>query len=151
MTGRGDALEADSIELLFFTVAGVRFGVDIEQVEHMAVFDGVAGDDTRWAHQLFGLPAPVEGYRQPTVIRIRTDNGSPYRVVIDALDDLQSFPLQMLTPFPALLDAFVRRCGLWCVLQHNGRLVLLVDFHYLADAAARLCRSDRHTEKEYLR
>jgi chemotaxis signal transduction protein len=119
------------LDLLLFSVGGVHFGVDSEQVSGIAAYDGESADDLFWFHEEleYGIgPAP---YVSPTVVTIRSGDERSYRVIIDSMEDIAEFGMSDIHLFPELLEPFTIRMGLWGILPKNGIMVLLVDFQLL--------------------
>ena len=119
------------LNLLLFSVSGVHFAVDADQVAEIADYDGEPTDDLFWFHEELAYGAQTAGYISPTVITVRTDDTPLYRVIIDAMEDIAEFNLDDFQLFPPLLEPFVKRSGLWGILPRNGVLVLLVNFQHL--------------------
>lgn len=119
-----------SLNLLLFTVGGIRFGCPAEQAESMTSRNGEEAFEPCWFHEEAGFPGPVS-YAAPTVVSIRTGGPRPYRVIIDSMDEIAAFRSQDIRLFPALLEPFALQRGLWAILPHKGHLVLLVDFQLL--------------------
>lgn len=117
-----------SINLLFFSVGGIHFGIDAEQVAGIAVYDGEQADDLFWFHEELKYGDTVATYASPTVITIRTGGGRSYRVIIDSMEDIAEFSQDDIRLFPELLEPFAMRRGLWGILPVNGIMVLLLDF-----------------------
>ncbi|MDA8412535.1 MAG: hypothetical protein M0023_01990 [Desulfobacteraceae bacterium] len=124
-------LESARLNLLLFSVGGLHFGVEAEQIVEVADYDGEQSDDLLWFHEELEYDAPVNGYTSPAVISTRTADGQPYRIIIDVMEDVVEFSLNDLHLFPALVEPFVMRRGLWGILLRNGIMVLLVDFQLL--------------------
>ncbi|MDD2851120.1 MAG: hypothetical protein PHY09_04365 [Desulfuromonadaceae bacterium] len=120
--------ESTRLNLLLFSVGGIHFGVDADQVVEVAGYDGHQADDLFWFHEELAYAAVVEPYLSPMVFSIRTDDARSYRVIIDMMEDVAAFSLDDLQLFPSLLEPFVARGGLWGLLLRNGKMVLLVDF-----------------------
>ena len=119
------------LDLLLFTVGGVHFGVEAGQVAGMAIYDGVPADDLFWFHEELEYGDSAAPYSSPTVATIRTESVQSYRVIIDSMEDIAEFNQNDIRLFPALLEPFTMRRGLWGILPRQGVLVLLVDFHLL--------------------
>ncbi len=116
------------LDLLLFSACGVHFGIDAAQVAGIANYDGEQSDDLFWFHDELGFGAGNSVYFSPTVVTIRTDDIRPYRVIIDTMEDIAEFSQNDISLFPALLEPFTIRRGVWGILPRNGRMVLLVDF-----------------------
>jgi len=119
------------LNLLLFSVCGVHFGVDAEQVAEIAEYDGQQADNLFWFHEELEYGAATVRYASPTTISIRTGAAPLYRVIIDAMEDIAECSLKDLQLFPALLEPFVVPRGLWGILPRKGNMVLLVDFQLL--------------------
>ena len=119
---------AGLLNLLLFTVGGVRFGCDAEQAEAMAAYGGEAADDLRWFHELLGYGDREVRYGAPSVVTIRSPGSRGLRVIVDLCEDLVEVPSADISPLPPLLEPLLLRQGIWGVAQWDGRLVLLVDF-----------------------
>ena len=119
------------LDLLLFSVCGVHFGVDAEQVTGIEVYDGDQADDLYWFHEELDYGAGATTYITPMVVSIRTGGVKPYRVIIDSMEDIAEFSVSDIQLFPALLSNFALKRGLWGILPLQGRMILLVDFMLL--------------------
>lgn len=124
-------IDGTRLNLLLFSVSGVHFAVDADQVAEIAEYDGEPSDDLFWFHEELAFGTQTASYISPIVITIRTEDTPPYRVIIDAMEDIAEFNLDDFQLFPPLLEPLVKRSGLWGILPRNGMLVLLVDFQHL--------------------
>lgn len=115
------------LDLLLFSVGGVHFGVDAGQVTGIAAYDGEQGEELFWFHEKMGYGDREVVYVSPTVVMIRSGKGSPYRVVIDSMEDIAEFCQDDISLFPPLLEPFSMRTGMWGILQRHGEMVLLLD------------------------
>ena len=123
--------ETYSLNLLLFSVGGVSFGVDADQVAGISEYRGDDGEDLLWFHEELDYGGSVVSYHSPTVITIRSEAEVPYRVIIDSMEDITEFRQDEITVFPALLEPFVLRSGMWGILPRPGKMVLLLDFQLL--------------------
>lgn len=119
------------LNLLLFTVGGIRFGCDADQATGTAPFNGEDASDLCWFHEEVGFAAKPVTYHAPTIVSIRTGARQPYRVVIDALDEIAEFGREDIRLFPALLEPYAMQKGIWGILPRARHLVLLVDFQLL--------------------
>lgn len=115
------------LDLLLFSVGGIHFGVDAGQVTGIAAYDGEQDEELFWFHEKMGYGDRKVVYDSPTVVTIRSGKGSPYRVVIDSMEDIAEFSQDDISLFPALLEPFSLRMGMWGILQRQGEIVLLLD------------------------
>lgn len=120
-----------NVNLLLFSVGGVHFGVDAEQVTEIAAYGGEPFDDLHWFHTELEYDGVPPTYHSPTIVTVRTKNDQSYRVIIDSMEDITEFNQNDINLFPPLLEPFAIRRGLWGVLHGNGHLVLLIDFQLL--------------------
>lgn len=125
------------INLLLFSVGGVFFGIDADQVAEIAAYTGEKGEDLFWFHEEMGYGNEKFSYHSPTVITIRVNGISLYQVIIDAMEDVAEFNSNDIRIFPALLEPFSLLKGMWGILPWHGNMVLLVDFHRLGKKRAR--------------
>jgi hypothetical protein len=139
--GTTQQIISDPLNLLFFSVYGVHFAVDAEQVSGMAVYKGEVADDLFWFHEVFEYSSTGAGYVSPTVIKIRTGIEPSYSVIIDSMEDIAEVRQSCIRPFPALLASFTLRSGMWGILPRNGVMVLLVDFQLLLKQKRLDCNS----------
>ena len=118
----------DSLNLILFSVGEVLFGIDADHVSEITAFNGQKSDDLFWFHEEMCYGDKTVIYHSPTIVTIRTEEGLPYRVIIDSLESISECSPDDISPFPALLEPFVLRSGIWGILSQNGRTILLVDF-----------------------
>ena len=52
-------------------------------------------------------------------------------IVLEDLDELLEVPLEAIRPFPALVEPFSLRSGLWGILAHRGQFVFLADLQQM--------------------
>lgn len=119
------------IELLLFSVGGVHFGVDVDQVAGIEGYEGDQADCPVWFHEELEFGVESAAYASPMVATVRTAGVQPYRVIIDSMEDIASFRVRDIQLFPDLLGLWPLQRGLWGVLPLRGRLILLVDFYLL--------------------
>lgn len=119
------------LDLLIFSVHGVRFGVDAGQVAGIETYDGEQADDLFWFHRELDYGGAESPYRAPVVAAIRTGSSSSYRIIIDSMEDVAEFSQQDISLFPALLEPLVMRKGMWGILSRYNSMVLLIDFYML--------------------
>jgi len=119
--------------LLLFSLGNATFGIDIEQLAAISVYRGEEGDDLCWLHRVLGYEEPPP-CRAPRILSVKGNGPGelrPYRLVINAPDDVREFDWRDIRLFPALLEPFISSRGLWGVLPVDGTMVLLLDCHRL--------------------
>lgn len=135
-----------ALNLLLFSVGGVRFGCDAEQLTGFAAWEGEEGGDLFRFHEELGFGRPV-AYRSPTALSVGTGGKGSYRVLIDQLEEIAEFSIQKLRPLPPLLEPLALRKGIWGVLPLEAQLVLLVDFQLLLKKKAEQGGGRHETEQ----
>lgn len=116
------------LDLLLFSVGGVHFGVDAGQVAGIEAYDCSQADGLLWFHKELDYGDGAVTYFSPTVITIRTDDGTPYQVIIDRMEEIAEYDQNDIRLLPELIEPLAIRNGLWGVMIRNGRMVLLIDF-----------------------
>ena len=122
---------SDSLNLLLFSVGGVRFGVDADQVAEITAYDGDPAENLFWFHEEMDYGAQTVRYLSPTIVTIRTGDVSPYRVIIDSMEDIAEFSQNDICLFPSLVEPFSLQKGMWGILLQHGSMVVLLDFQRL--------------------
>lgn len=118
------------LNLMLFRVDGIPFGCDADQISRVDASPGTGDETLHWFHRELGFPRPVD-YHSPTALTVRGADPSPYRVVIDQLEQIAEVGLAEIRLLPAPVEPFALARGIWGVLPREGRLVLLVDFQLL--------------------
>lgn len=119
------------LNLLLFTVGGVCFAVDAEQIDGISTYLAKEHDNLLWFHEMLGFGDRELIYRAPTVLALKT-NEQGSLVVIDNMEDIAEYSVKSIVPLPTLLEPFALRNGIWGVLKRDSGLTLLVDFHLIA-------------------
>lgn len=129
MSAPGAVDQPPPLTLLHFFLGGAAFGVDIEQLAAIGVYRGEEDDDLYWLHRALGYETPPP-YRAPRILSIK-DNGAgelkPYRLIIEAPEDVREFDWRQIRPVPPLLAPRLNARGLWGVLPLAGTMILLLD------------------------
>lgn len=125
--------DCDTLNMLMFAVGGVRFAIDADQVAEIADYQCGRDPDLLWFHEELGYGAKAVEYQSPAVLSIRC-KAEPYRVIVDALEDIAAFSTNELRVLPNLLEPFALRRGVWGVLLRNNKIILLLDFMRLQRA-----------------
>ncbi|MFH0730180.1 MAG: hypothetical protein V2B19_28025 [Pseudomonadota bacterium] len=126
-----DPLSTIGLNLLLFSLSGVRFGVDVAQIEEMSAYDGKEAGDFFRFHEALGMGGKGVNYGTPTVLTIRTEDARKTRVMIDGPEDLIHVQIDELRPFPRIMAPFTLPKGMWAVVLRGERKILLIDFLYL--------------------
>lgn len=131
MSDVGDICEFCGLNLLLFSVGGVFFGVDAEQVDGTFSCQGEEADDLFWFHRELGYGDDTIVYDAPAILSIKTGDSTSYRVIIDQMEDVTGISTADIYPFPSLVEPFALRKGMWGIMVKDDRLILLVDFFRL--------------------
>lgn len=119
-----------NLELLLFSFNNAWFGIDIEQLAAITPYREDEGDDSVSLERIFGGRPP--SYREPRIISVKGDGAGkipPYRLLIEAPEDIRNVDWREVRPLPPLLEPLLRRRGVWGVLPLDERLILLLDCH----------------------
>lgn len=127
-----DDICLSTVNLLVFSVFGVHFGVDVEQVAGIADFYGESSDDLFWFHEQFEYGDAAAKYSSPVVVTIKTGGAQAYRIIIDSMIGIHEYQVREICLFPPLIKPFALRKGMWGLLVENNRMILLVDFQRLS-------------------
>jgi chemotaxis signal transduction protein len=131
--------KSNSLNLLLFSVGGISFGIDADQVAEIAAYEGETSEDLFWFHEEVDYGGRTVGYCSPTVVTIRSGNDFTYRVIIDCMEDIAEFSHSDIALFPALLEPFSLKKGMWGILSRQGKMTLLLDFERLLKEKAPPC------------
>lgn len=124
------------LNLLLFSVGGVSFAVDAEQVDSMSGYAAEENDSLLWFHEMLGFSGKEVVYRAPTVLSVRTVACQTCQVIIDNMEDIAEYSVHDLAPLPALLEPFAIKNGIWSVLKRDNALTMMVDFYRIANLPA---------------
>ncbi len=122
-----EKLKCRSLNLLRFSVAGICFGVDADQVTAISAYRDATDEDLVWFHEPMGFGTRTVEYRRPNVITVRSRDGLD-RVVIDSMEDIAELSQSGIRPLPAVLEPFALQRGIWGVLVRQDSMTLLLYF-----------------------
>ena len=126
-----DTGEANGLNLLLFSAGGVRFGVDAAQIAGTAAVTNDDAAKPAWMHELLEFGDRPVVYREPVILVLGTGGAGRRRVVVDAMEDIITVPVDEILPLPPPVESHVLGKGLWGVLPKGGRMILLMDFRLL--------------------
>ncbi|BCG45778.1 hypothetical protein GEOBRER4_n0548 [Citrifermentans bremense] len=115
------------LNLLLFSVQGVRFGIEAEQALETALYSGEEAEDLFWLHELLQYRIPVSPYLAPAVVTVGARQGARRRVIIDGMEEIAEYAISDMRPLPAACEKLCLRNGIWGVLPRRGELTLLLD------------------------
>ncbi len=113
-----------TLNLLLFSVGGVYFGVDADQVDAMTAYQGEMQENTPWFHEVMGYGNQTVTYKCPTVITVKT---ADYQMIIDSMEDIAEFSADDIRLLPPIVESFAVKRGIWGVLLRRKRMTLLLD------------------------
>lgn len=122
------------LEILVFTLNGITFGVDTEQLGGVltAAEAGAAGTEL----VPFSDKIPMSGMagivQTPYALLIK--DTAQYAVVIESPEDIISIRIDAIRPLPPLMAACNTSQAVWGVGMREEGIILLVDFLGLHDA-----------------
>lgn len=119
--------EGYSLNLLLFSIGGVSFGIDAEQVEAIGEFNTDNVVDYTWSHELVNFGDNQPEYNSPTILFIKSPLQSSCQIVIDCMEDVTEYSVNAICPFPSLIEPYLLSIGMWGMLQRGGKIVLLLD------------------------
>ncbi len=128
----------DELRIVLFEIAGVKMGVDADQVARMITPERAAEEniDIRLFHESISLGAGIVEYRSPYVLIAKEDHGK-MGVMIDAPRDIVRVKAGDVRGLPLLFAATVSERIVWGAALIEGEIVMLVD----------LCRLMRQTAR----
>ncbi len=119
----------EEIQVLTFSVMGVKMGVDTEQITEMMEVDEAEsrGLAVRRFHENVSFGEMPIKYHSPIAVMIK--NGSePFSVVIDNPEDITSVNVRSIQPMPPLIAMNSATCPFWGAIPGKEGIILLVDF-----------------------
>ena len=119
------------LNLLFFSAGGVDFCVDTEQIESISDFNGEESEDLIRLHEELRCPAAALS-STPLILKIKTGECALPGILVDRMTDIVETDCRNIHPLPSLIEIFALKKGVWGVLPHEGRIVLIIDFLILA-------------------
>lgn len=123
--------QENTLTLVVFSVAGVRFGVDTRQVAAISDYtpdadpEGVILLAERFANHTPSRPC------SPTAILELRCNSRIYRVAVDRVEEFIEISGDAILPLPDLVQPYAVKSGIWGVAVRDGRMLLLLDFDQL--------------------
>lgn len=120
----------ETVELLVFRLADIFCAVESCQVEGLYDLQTVSAEKPLFIDQLLGFGGQKVEYTRPTVVRLKDGVFAGEMVVIDALEDISSYSLDLLSPLPLLVNQFLKNNGFWGVVRcSQDRLIFIIDLY----------------------
>lgn len=131
----------EEIQVLTFTVMGVKMGVDTEQVAEVMEVDGAEsrGLAVQRFHENISFGEMPIKYHSPKAIMIK-DESEPYIVVIDNPDNITIVNVRSIQPMPPLIAMNSATRQFWGAIPGNEGIILLVDFFRFRERQDRLLK-----------
>ena len=121
-----------AIEILIFSVKGLKLGVDTAQVKGILEMEQASGMGLPVSdiHDLIKIcPEPVV-YKSPKVLLINRGS-SPFGIVVDRLEEIETVRLDRIQLMPALIEKCRGTKAIWGSLVDGEGVILLIDFYKL--------------------
>ncbi|OIQ70249.1 hypothetical protein GALL_481370 [mine drainage metagenome] len=119
-----------SMNLFLFAVNGIFFAMDADQISDITPYHGEIDPNLHWFHQKLDYRIQEVNYVSPVVITLKTVT-TPYRLVIDAMEDIAELNINDISLLPKLLEPWTHQTGIWGVFHRKNNLVLILDFEQL--------------------
>ncbi|MBF0303317.1 MAG: hypothetical protein HQK73_09770 [Desulfamplus sp.] len=102
--------------ILLFSAGGFFFGIYSSQVKTVDASNYDKGTTNRLLK---------------TELIISPSDGHKYRVQIGVIEDIISVTKNDIAAFPAIIEPWAIKWGMWAVMPRNNRIYILLDFKYL--------------------
>ena len=115
------------LSVLVFTINGILFGVDSEQVADIVNF-GETGDeiDISSFNKLIADTSPRKGGPEKKVLIMKDFEGRG--LLVDRLDDIKPFGIGSIHPLPPLIASQLKSKLIWGIALIEAKMILLLDF-----------------------
>jgi len=120
------------IEILIFSVKGLKLGVETAQVKGILEMEQASGMDLPVSniHDLIKIcPEPVV-YKSPKVLLINRGS-SPFGIVVDRLEEIETVRLGRIQLMPFLIEKCTGTKAIWGSVVDGEGVILLIDFYKL--------------------
>lgn len=121
----------EELQLLILNIAGIKFGVDMEQVSEIMELE--QANQKEFSIVKFDENLPFRGlavtYKLPKVLLLKDEFSST--ILIEQPEDMVSISIDSVQPLPPLL-ACRKASPIWGVTLLDDEVVLLVDCYRLA-------------------
>jgi chemotaxis signal transduction protein len=125
--------EIGEIEVLIFSVMGLKLGVETAQVKGILEMEQASVMDLPVSniHDLIKIcPGPVV-YKAPKVLLI--NHGPwPFGIVVDGLEEIEVVRLDRIQLMPFLIEKCTGTKAIWGSVVDGEGVILLIDFYKLA-------------------
>ena len=120
------------IEILTFSVMGLKLGVETDQVKSVLEMEQASDMDLPVSniHDLIKIcPEPVV-YKSPKVLLINRGS-SPFGILVDRLEEIEAIRLDRIQLMPVLIEKCSGTKAIWGSVVDGEGVILLIDFYKL--------------------
>ncbi|MBT5632254.1 MAG: hypothetical protein HOJ13_05950 [Nitrospina sp.] len=116
----------DELHALIFSVKGVRFGADMEQIKEVADPDRIedVGKNIVRFNEEFSFPDCQITYQAPRILFLK----SGAKILVDEVEEVRILPIDCIRPLPRFLEKCRQPNDIWGVALVEGEIILLLDF-----------------------
>jgi len=115
------------LDLLLFSVGGVRFAVETGLIAGIAAYNGETSEGLFWFHEEMDYGENRVDYTSPFILTIKSEAAVPYRIIIDSMEDIAEFSTGDIRLLPPLMEPLLIKKGIWGLLLINEGVILLLD------------------------
>ncbi len=125
-------MNINGLELLTFSIGGVKMAVDTAQVSEMLKIEHAAdkGINICRIPEKIHFCVQLIGYSDPHVVVIK-DVGEPYGVLIDLPEDIVRVSIDDIHTLPQALALSSTSKAIWGALPKDDNVILLLDLYKL--------------------
>jgi len=120
------------IEILTFSVKGLKLGVETAQVKGVLEMAQATGMDLPVSniHDLIKIcPEPVV-YKSPKVLLIN-HGSSPFGILVERVEEIEAIRLDRIQLMPVLIEKCSGTKAVWGSVVDGEGVILLIDFYKL--------------------
>ena len=124
--------ECKDIQILIFSISGVKLGIDMEQILEIRKPDQVKRkkNELVWFHEKIPFRGDSISYKSPMVI-LPKDAEAVLGIIIDQPEDILPVSINSIQPLPPLMEKLDKSSPIWGVVLREEHLILLVDLYKL--------------------
>ena len=120
------------IEVLIFSVMGLKLGVETAQVKGILEMEQASGMDLPVSniHDLIKISSEPVVYKSPKVLLIKHGSSS-FGIVVDRLEEIETVRLDRIQLMPVLIERCTGTKAIWGSVVDGEEVILLIDFYKL--------------------
>ena len=120
------------IEVLLFSIMGVKLGVDTAQVKGILEMEQASDMDLPVTniHDLIRICLEPVVYKAPKVLLINRGS-SPVGILVDGLEEIETVRLDRIRLMPVLIEKCAGTKAIWGSVLNDKVVILLIDFYKL--------------------